>query len=413
MDQAHTSVRALLRNRGVSGLLGAEVISGLGSMMTTLALPWFVLQTTRSAARAGLVLAVEVLPIILFGIPSGVVAAKLGARTTLLLCNLLWPLLIGLIPILHWTEALSLPVLLSIVFLSSLLWTPFIASQQTLLAELLDDDEAALGQANALFQGAVRTTYWLGPLLAGLLIASFGSAIVLLIDAATFLIALLLLGLLVPPSERPSEVEEPGGQFAGLRFLLGNRLLRALTVSQVLSQASFQALTLAIPVLAFLRYNRNATIAGILEAAWGAGALVGSVSAIPLVRRFDSLILAPVAWLGQALPLWLLVASPPVFAITLALFASGVGNGVRVPPMTSLSIVRVPRHLRSQALSAGTTLAMAGGLVALGVTGPALEAVGETPVFAALAAASSAAAILFLFAARRELSVRSEDPHPR
>ena len=47
----------ILRNRSLLALLVAEVISGIGSRMTALALPWFVLVTTQSPAKMGLVLA--------------------------------------------------------------------------------------------------------------------------------------------------------------------------------------------------------------------------------------------------------------------------------------------------------------------------------------------------------------------
>ena len=74
----------LLRRPGLGPLLGAEVISSIGSQMTYLALPWFVLVTTGSASRMGIVLGVELLPIGLFGIPSGAVVGKLGARRTMM-----------------------------------------------------------------------------------------------------------------------------------------------------------------------------------------------------------------------------------------------------------------------------------------------------------------------------------------
>ena len=78
------TVRALLRRPGLGALLVAEIVSSLGSQMTFLALPWFVLATTGSATRMGVVLAVELVPVALLGIPSGTVAARLGARRTML-----------------------------------------------------------------------------------------------------------------------------------------------------------------------------------------------------------------------------------------------------------------------------------------------------------------------------------------
>jgi hypothetical protein len=98
---------AMLRNASVRALLAAQVISTSGTQMTFLALPWFVLTTTGSAARTGAVLAAELLPVGIFGIPSGTLVMRLGARRTMLLCDAARAPLITAIPILHWTGALT------------------------------------------------------------------------------------------------------------------------------------------------------------------------------------------------------------------------------------------------------------------------------------------------------------------
>jgi MFS family permease len=104
---------SLLRKRGMRPLLLAEVVSSLGSQMTFLALPWFVLVTTGSATRMGVVLGVELLPIALFGIPSGALVSRLGARRTMILCDLARAPLMASVPLLHQTGHLSFPALLA------------------------------------------------------------------------------------------------------------------------------------------------------------------------------------------------------------------------------------------------------------------------------------------------------------
>ena len=70
----------MLRNRSLAAILVAELVSLTGSAMTYVALPWFVLITTGSTARMGWVLAAELLPVGLLGIPSGSVIARIGAK---------------------------------------------------------------------------------------------------------------------------------------------------------------------------------------------------------------------------------------------------------------------------------------------------------------------------------------------
>ena len=68
----------MFRDRSLVGLISAELMSLTGSAMTYIALPWFVLATTGSTAKMGWVLAAEMLPIAVVGIPAGSVISRLG-----------------------------------------------------------------------------------------------------------------------------------------------------------------------------------------------------------------------------------------------------------------------------------------------------------------------------------------------
>ena len=78
-------------------LLAAETVSSLGSQMSGLALPWFVLIETGSATLMGVVFAVELLPMVFFGIPSGQIIARLGPRQTMLIADFARAPLIALV----------------------------------------------------------------------------------------------------------------------------------------------------------------------------------------------------------------------------------------------------------------------------------------------------------------------------
>jgi hypothetical protein len=392
----------LLRRPPLAALAAAEVISATGTQMTALALPWFVLTTTGSPSRMALVVAAEVLPWALLGIPAGAVATRLGLKPTLVICNLCWVPLVGLIPALHYAGALTFGVLLVLAALTGALWPAYLASQHALLPSLVGEDKRAVAQASALLFSSMRMTYLVGPALAGGLIALWGAPAVLILDAASFLVAAVLLASFVPSVERPPTVTGFAGMLAGLRFLARDPFLRPLTVAQVISQTAFQALVIALPVLAFARYGERAGIAGLLLAAWGGGALAGSVLSYRTTRSWDLSRTGDAAWLLQALPLWLLVASIPPAAAAAALALSGLGNGFRVPAMQGLALLRTPPALRQQTGAASSSLAMLGGGVALAAVAPVLEEWGTTPVLAGAAALSTLAAGAGLVASARE-----------
>jgi len=397
----------VLRRPPIAALVAAEAISATGSQMTFLALPWFVLTTTGSPSRMALVVAAEVLPWALLGIPAGALAARVGLKRTLVGCNIAWVPLVGLIPVLHHAGALSFGLLLALAALMGALWPAYLASQHALLPGLVGEDERSVAQASALLFTSMRMTYMVGPAVAGALIAVWGAPTVLLIDAASFLIAAVLLLVFIPSVERPLRAPEFAGVLAGLRFLGRDPFLRPLTAAQVLSQTAFQALVITLPVLAFVRYGESAGIAGLLLAAWGGGALLGSALSYRTTRSWDLLRTGDLAWLAQALPLWLLVASVPPAAAAAALLLSGLGNGFRVPAMQALAILRTPEALRQQTGAASSSLAMLGGALALAAAGPVLEELGTSPALAGVACLSSAAAFAGLLASGRARMSRS------
>ena len=113
----------------------AEVVSLTGSSMTFVALPWFVLITTGSTARMGWVLAAELVPMGLLGIPSGSLIGRLGAKVTMNLADATRAPLVALIPILHWTGHLSFAALLALTFATGCFLAPYYASARLILPE--------------------------------------------------------------------------------------------------------------------------------------------------------------------------------------------------------------------------------------------------------------------------------------
>ena len=162
-------------SRTLVALLAAEVVSSTGTAMTFVALPWFVLVTSGSATKMSVVLAAEVVPMALFGIPSGSLVGRLGARTTMLVSDAIRTPLIVLVPLLHWTGHLSFGGLIAIVFALGCFTAPYISAQRTIIPELFGDDEKTVAKASGLFGGATQLPIVIGPAIAGVLIAFFGA----------------------------------------------------------------------------------------------------------------------------------------------------------------------------------------------------------------------------------------------
>jgi MFS family permease len=375
-------VLRVLHNRPVRALLVAEVVSMTGSQMTGLALPWFVLATTGSAARMGLVVTAELVSVAVFGIPGGAVAGRIGARRTLLVTNICSGPLVLSVPLLHWAGLLSFPLLLGISFAFGAFWAPYFAAQRAALPELLGEDEILVSEANAFLQAAQRATLLLGPVLAGALIGLVGAPAVLVVDAGTFLFAFVLIALFVPRPEHPVDVDEASrGVLTGVRYVLRDPFLRQWSVIMAVGDAAWQALFAALPFYAFTHYHHDAKVAGILIACFGVSAVVGNALSFRIRRRVDSMRVIGFGVIAQALPLWLLVAAGPAWIVGAALLLAGLANGIVNPSLHTVLTMRLPASLRTEGLAAilvlDVTLAPVGYLGA----GIALAHFGVTPVF--------------------------------
>lgn len=388
-----TSVPApVLRSRPLAALLTAEVLSTTGSQMTWLALPWFVLVTTGSAKQMTLVIAAEAGGYALFGIPSGSLLERLGPQRTMRLCDAVRAPLMLLVPALHWSGELTLPVLLALTFVLGAAGTPYGAAQRVVVAEILDEDEASVERANALLQGATRITMLCGPALAGVLIAVVGAPIVLVVDAASYVVAFVLVTLLVPLARavRTEEAEDGRGLLAGVRYLLHDPLLRGWTTAIVVGDASFSVIFVAIPVLVFAHYGADPRLAGAFLASWGVGAVAGNVVAYRSERIGGLRQAAPIV-LVQAAPVWALAAPVPAAAVAGALALSGIANGLVNPTLHAFLTLRPPAAVRAKALTATFTASSLGTPLALAVAAPSFAAYGSRHVVAVAAAGQLAA----------------------
>jgi len=377
----------LLREPSIRALLAAEVVSTTGAQMTWVALPWFVLVTTGSATRMSLVMGAELLGLALLGLPGGRVLGRLGARRTMIWCDAARAPLMLVIPLLHWSGGLSFAVLAVVAFALGAFSAPYFAAQKVIVPELLGEDEERVTDANALFQAANRTTILLGPVLAGVLIGVIGATSVLVVDAATYVVSVLLVTVFVPQRAAVEQEPEHRQIRAGLRFLAHDPLLRVWWPAFALGDAAWTAFFVTLPVLVLERFGHHPAIVGWLIASFGIGALIGNmISFRYLTRRFDGLTIFTTFIVIQVIPLWLLWLPVPAAALSAAIVVSGIGNGLVNPSLHAISTLRVPPPMRPTVMTTVMTFWALVNPLGLFVAGPVLDAVGTTPVLIGYAA---------------------------
>src|SRR5437764_1531324 len=232
----------------------------------------------------------------LLGFWGGAIAGRIGTRRTMLVCDFARAPLFASIPLLHSAGLLPFPVLLALVAASGVFLAPYFSVQRAVVPELVGEEQHDVAYATAFFQAANRLTIFLGPPLAGVLIALIGTAQILYVDAATYLVSFTLVAIFVHPPEVPAP-EDVHGVFDGVRFLLRDKLLRIWTPAFTVIDICWQLLFASLPVLVVTQYHANPRILGWLMGALGGGALAGAFASMRIVRLTEPLALGAIAFL--------------------------------------------------------------------------------------------------------------------
>jgi len=359
----------VLRNRSLIGLVSAELVSLTGSSMTFVALPFFVLVTTGSTAKMGWVLAAEMLPIAIFGIPAGTVIAKLGAKKTMLISDAARGPLMLVIPILHHYGDLSFAALLGTTFAIGIFAAPYFASSRLIVPEVAGEDEQAVASVNAVLSGANQVTQLAGPVLAGMLIGFLTPATVLVVDGCTYIFSFLVILIVVRAGKRVEAAAQQKGVLSGLKFLLGDSLLGQMVIAACVINFVAQGIVLGVQASDYFRYHASGHVVGILFAGFGIGALAGAIVAQQLTQKVPLLKLAAVAIVAMPLPLFLLSPTTPWPAATIIIAAFAFFTPLVNAPVIGILTIRTPVELRPKVMTAVMTVAtMAGpfGFIAAG-----------------------------------------------
>ena len=379
-SQAWQSFSLLYRYPAFGRLWIGRSTSLFGDAFTMIALPWFVLQVTDSGtATAGILLSLQ-LPAILTSMAIGSLIDRFQPRTIIAIDNALRALIIGLIPILYWFNALELWLLFLLTFFAGMLVPATEVGSRSILPDLVDDKD--LDDANMLWSFSLNLSLVIGPAVAGVLVASFGGPSVLLIDAGTFAVMAILAATLPTLKRGSATTEVPGSDRLGLRQLWDMKVVRYTTLLSMVFFFSYGPLEAALPLYSDAVLQTDARGYGLLWSALAVGALIGTLSSTMLSRRLQ---------LGVALPLiallWGASLLPMSFTSELwlacsLLFLGGLMWGPYTPMETTLLQRNIPKSQLGRVFGARSTLLIGGSPLGLATGGILLAFVPSTSVIA-------------------------------
>jgi MFS family permease len=257
--------------------IGGQAVSLTGTWMQTIAQSWLVLQLTGSATAVGLVVALQTLPILLFGPYGGVVVDRLDKRRLMIGLQSAMGVLALVLGVLTATGSVQLWHVYVLAFGLGAVSSVENPARQTFVLELVGPDN--LRNAVSLNSVLVNVSRAVGPALAGIVIATGGMAVCFLLNAVSFaaVIGSLLrldLASLTPATPAP---RAPGQLREGFDYVRRTPALAVPLLTMALIGCLAFEFQVVLPIVASETFAGDATTYGFLTAAMGAGAVIGGL----------------------------------------------------------------------------------------------------------------------------------------
>lgn len=329
----------------------ATLISNIGTWMHDVGAGWLMTTLDPSPAVVTLVQAATTLPVFCFALLAGALADRLDKRRMLLGINTLLLVVVSLLTILVWLEAMT-PALLIAFTLVIGTGAAFMApAWQAIVPQLVPP--AQLKPAIALNSMGINISRAIGPAIAGALIANVGLAAPFALNAVSFLVILAALTLWRPAkSERPRPTGSLLSDMAtGLRHVRHNPAMLATAVRAAAFFLFASAYWALLPLIARSAEGGGSTLYGALMALIGAGAVTGAVLLPRLQRVASSDATVRLGTAGTALALILMALAQMPAALLAAAFIGGMSW---IAVLTSLNVsaqTALPNWIRARGLA--------------------------------------------------------------
>ncbi|MFI7065961.1 MFS transporter [Kribbella sp. NPDC050124] len=369
--------RPVLANRMLRRLILGFAVSFLGDGMSFVAVAWLAIELAPAASEGlwvGGAVAAYTLPGVVGALVFGRRLRRLPARRVLLADTVVRGVFLGVVPLAWFAGVLTPPLLVVVLAGSSLLHAWGSAGMYTLMAELLPEEQRLA--ANTLVSSINFAATIAGPAVAGVLVTYVSSALVIGLDALSWLfLALIVVSTRLPDSQPVADdVEEPASR-GGLAFIRSHPELLGLLALTWFFNFLYGPVEVALPLHVTNDLNAPGTLLGLYWMLFGIGAVLGGLT----IGALRQLPLWPVT--VAIVVLWGLLLLPFGFdvpiAVTVACFMLG---GAIYGPFVPLSVTLVqakspPQHLAA-VLAARSSVLLTAAPLGTALGGPLTTALG-------------------------------------
>jgi MFS family permease len=314
---------ALWRNPDFLKLWAGQTVSRFGSQVSLLAIPTLaILRLGANPLQIGILATLEFLPFPLLGLIAGVYSDRVRRRPLMMVCDVGRALLLGTIPLAALAHSVTMLQLYAVALGTGVLTVFFDVSYQAYLPAVVERSE--LVEGNSKLEVSSSSAQVAGPAVAGFLLQVVGPATSIAVDAASFVVSVLSLGVIRRPEPSRAAVEGEtarAGFFAELRegvgVVLRNPVLRRIAGCTATFNLGTSMAFAVFLIFAYQRLHLSAGVVGVVFALGSVGSLLGALTTTAVTARTGvgpvlvlstmagglSLFLTPLAQLGLAIPL--------------------------------------------------------------------------------------------------------------
>ncbi len=272
-----------LRLRSFALLWGGQTISRLGDSLYRIALSWWILEKTGSAAAMGALAVFSLTPMLLFLLVGGVVVDRLPRFRVMLACDIVNTLVVGLVAFLASTDQLQLWHVYAASVVFGLAEAFFFPAYTASVPQVVPPEE--LPSANSLTSLSWQLSGVIGPTIGAIFVAAGGTSLAFGLDSASFLIGAVCL-LPLRNIRPPSRAAEPAAPRAsalrdlrdGWKIVLSSPWLWVtILVYAFINVTDAGPRHIALPFLIHDHLGLDVGALGLVASSFSIGSVVGAV----------------------------------------------------------------------------------------------------------------------------------------
>lgn len=348
-----------LGHRNYRLFFSGQLVSLIGTWMTTVAQSWLVLQLTGNPFDLGLLTIFQFGPVLVLGLFGGLIADGLPKRQTMYVTQSVAMVVSFILFLLAASHTVTLAEVFGLALVMGVRNAVDMPTRQAFAVEMVGKE--AIGNAVALNSAMFNGARIVGPAIAGLIIGAFGVSTAFLIDGVSFLAVLAALVLMDATELHPAPVfaapRSAGQVFAnlanGLRYVRHTPLVLLALVIIGLVATFGMNFPVVIPPLAADILRVGAPGYGFLMAAMGLGSLLAALT-IAFGGTRGPIMLAGAIALGIAEIAIGLIANYPLDLVLM--FVAGVGAITMMATANTVIQLAVPDELRGRVMSVYTVV---------------------------------------------------------